>query len=158
MQLKQKVKLDYIWLDGYETKNIRNKTKYMDLDIIEVDSEGKPSLKKPETVLRLIPEWSFDGSSTKQADGECSDLVLRPVRIVRNPIEQYKINSFIVLCEVVNPDGTPHESNSRYNLIRTISETNQKHMMFGIEQDYTLMKRKGTPLGRTDNQKKQGKY
>tara|TARA_R100001163_G_scaffold65831_1_gene65409 strand:+ start:6015 stop:7109 length:1095 start_codon:yes stop_codon:yes gene_type:complete len=158
MNTTQKVKLDYVWLDGYETKNIRNKTKYMSLDILEVDTDGRPSMKSPEKVLSLLPDWSFDGSSTKQAVGNNSDLVLRPVRVVRNPIEQFKINAFIVLCEVLNPDGSPHESNTRHDLIRSISETNQKEMMFGIEQEYTFINREGSPLGWPDNPEEQGKY
>lgn len=30
-----------------------------------------------------FPEWSFDGSSTGQADGNKSDCILRPVFVVR---------------------------------------------------------------------------
>ena len=50
-----KSKLEYIWLDGYfPTQNMRSKTK------IESDFSGK---------LEDCPIWSFDGSSTKQAEG-----------------------------------------------------------------------------------------
>ena len=55
-----KLKLEYIWLDGYEpVANLRSKTKIVDGD--------------PETfTLADCPMWGFDGSSTQQADG--SDL------------------------------------------------------------------------------------
>ena len=50
-----KSKLEYIWLDGYTpTHNMRSKTKVME------DFSGK---------LEDCPIWAFDGSSTKQAEG-----------------------------------------------------------------------------------------
>ena len=53
-------KYEYIWLDGYEPEaNLRSKVKVTD---------GEP------------PEWSFDGSSTLQAEGGSSDCILLPVQ------------------------------------------------------------------------------
>ena len=50
-----KSKLEYIWLDGYKpTQSLRSKTR------VESDFSGK---------LEDCPMWSFDGSSTEQADG-----------------------------------------------------------------------------------------
>ena len=47
-------KLEYVWLDGYETPNVRSKTKVFK--------------NNSETVsLDECKDWSFDGSSTKQA-------------------------------------------------------------------------------------------
>jgi hypothetical protein len=58
---------EYIWLDGTEpTPMMRSKTKVL-------DPEEQP------------PTWGFDGSSTKQAEGESSDCVLKPTTIVRDP-------------------------------------------------------------------------
>ena len=82
--------------------------------------------------------WSFDGSSTKQADGNKSDCVLKPVRVIRDP---QRPKSFLVMCEVLNSDGSPHESNSRSN-IKNDSEDN----WFGFEQEYTIMKN-DKPIG-----------
>ena len=54
-----KSKLEYLWLDGYKpTQSLRGKTK-----IVE-DFSGK---------LEDCPMWSFDGSSTRQAEGGSSD-------------------------------------------------------------------------------------
>ena len=62
-----KSKLEYIWLDGYKpTQNMRGKTK-----VIE-NFSGK---------LEDCPIWSFDGSSTLQAEGGSSDCLLKPVAI-----------------------------------------------------------------------------
>ncbi|WP_036379384.1 glutamine synthetase beta-grasp domain-containing protein [Muricauda sp. MAR_2010_75] len=112
-----KSKLEYLWLDGYEpTANIRSKTR------IEEDFSGK---------LEDCPLWSFDGSSTKQAEGGSSDCLLKPVAIYPDPARK---NGFLVMTEVMNPDGTPHESNSR----ATIDDENDD-FWFGFEQEYFIM-------------------
>ena len=56
------------------------------------------------------PEWSFDGSSTQQAEGNSSDCILKPVSIYPDPTRE---NGFLVVTEVLNSDGTSHVSNSR---------------------------------------------
>ena len=91
-----KAKLEYIWLDGYSpTQNMRSKTKVID------DFDG---------TLDSCPIWAFDGSSTKQAEGNSSDCLLKPVAIFPDP---NRINGYLVMTEVLNADGTPHESNAR---------------------------------------------
>ena len=48
-------KFEYIWLDGYNPEpNLRSKTKVIN-EIIEDYNN--------------LPEWNYDGSSTRQADG-----------------------------------------------------------------------------------------
>ena len=135
-----KAKLEYIWLDGYApTQNMRSKTK------IEENFSGK---------LEDCPMWSFDGSSTKQADGSSSDCVLKPVAIYPDP---QRINGYLVMTEVMNADSTPHVSNSR----ATIDEENDEDFWFGFEQEYFIMDvRTELPLGfpRGGYPKPQGMY
>nr|WP_321411466.1 glutamine synthetase beta-grasp domain-containing protein [uncultured Allomuricauda sp.] len=121
-----KSKLEYLWLDGYEpTANIRSKTR------IEEDFSGK---------LEDCPMWSFDGSSTKQAEGGSSDCLLKPVAIYPDPARK---DGYLVMTEVMNADGTPHESNSR----ATIDDENDD-FWFGFEQEYFIMDTAtGLPLG-----------
>ncbi|MCF8716190.1 glutamine synthetase beta-grasp domain-containing protein [Joostella atrarenae] len=122
-----KAKLEYIWLDGYfPTQNMRSKTK------IEDDFSGK---------LEDCPIWSFDGSSTKQAQaGKGSDCLLKPVAIFPDPARK---NGYLVMAEVFNADGTPHETNSR----ATIDDENDD-FWFGFEQEYFIMDAKTQlPLG-----------
>ncbi|MDF0706510.1 glutamine synthetase beta-grasp domain-containing protein [Flagellimonas okinawensis] len=112
-----KSKLEYLWLDGYEpTANIRSKTR------IEEDFSGK---------LEDCPMWSFDGSSTKQAEGGSSDCLLKPVAIYPDPARR---NGYLVMTEVLNPDGTPHESNSRATI-----DDEDDDFWFGFEQEYFIM-------------------
>ena len=133
-------KLEYVWLDGYMPEpNLRSKVKVCDLDSWSVET---------------LPEWSFDGSSTKQAEGHFSDCILKPVRVYENPLNKGTIRSLFVLCEVMNPDGTPHETNTRAKIGKE-----QEDLWFGFEQEYTIMK-DGRPLGFPDNgyPEPQGKY
>ena len=134
-----KVKFEYIWLDGYKPEaKLRSKTK-----IIKVDE------KKEYVNLQDCPVWSFDGSSTKQAEGSNSDCVLQPVRLIRDP---QRPQGYLVMCEVYNADGTPHPTNSR----QTISN-NDTDWWFGFEQEYFIYK-DGKPYGWTDSMKPQGQY
>lgn len=111
-----KAKLEYIWLDGYKpTQSLRSKTK------IEEDFSGK---------LEDCGFWSFDGSSTEQASGGSSDCLLKPVFICPDPQRK---NGYLVMCEVLNADGTAHESNGRATI-----EDDDNDFWFGFEQEYFL--------------------
>ncbi|MEZ0538883.1 glutamine synthetase beta-grasp domain-containing protein [Fibrella arboris] len=111
-----KSKLEYIWLDGYKpTQSLRSKTK------IEDDFSGK---------LEDCSMWSFDGSSTEQASGGSSDCLLKPVYICADPQRK---NGFLVMCEVLNADGTPHPTNGRATI-----EDDDNDFWFGFEQEYFL--------------------
>lgn len=119
-------KLEYIWLDGnIPTQKMRSKTK------VVRNFDGK---------LESCPMWSFDGSSTNQAEGGSSDLLLKPVFICEDPSRR---DGFLVMTEVLNADGTPHETNGR----ATIDDDDQD-FWFGFEQEYVLWNiDTHTPLG-----------
>ena len=123
-----KIKLEYIWLDGYTpTQNLRSKTK------VEEHENFQGTLEE-------IGNWNFDGSSTKQATGSSSDCILKPVAIYKDPT---RMNGYIVMNEVLNADGTPHTSNAR----ATINDSDND-FWFGFEQEYFIMDTEtGLPLG-----------
>ena len=50
----------------------------------------------------------FDGSSTQQADGSDSDCMLKPVAIYPDGARH---NGFLIMSEVMLPNGDPHPSN-----------------------------------------------
>lgn len=115
--MMDKAKLEYIWLDGYEpTQNMRSKT--MVRDNFSGDLED-------------CPQWMFDGSSTRQAEGGASDCLLEPVAIFPDP---QRINGYLVMCEVLNADGTPHSSNARSTI-----DDDDADFWFGYEQEYFIM-------------------
>ena len=115
--MSDKAKLEYIWLDGFEpTQSMRSKT------MIRSDFGG---------TVAECPMWSFDGSSTLQADGGDSDCLLKPVAIYPDPD---RINGYLVMCEVLNADGSPHRTNGR----ATINDDDDD-FWFGFEQELSLI-------------------
>ena len=128
---------EYIWIDGAKpTRKLRSKARIVNLP-------NDRSLN-PED----FPDWGFDGSSTYQAEGSHSDLTLKPVNVVVDPLCDG--GNYLVMCEVMNPDGKPHESNTRARLRQVLdSGAKKEDPWFGIEQEYTLFKGR-TPLGWPD--------
>ena len=116
-------KLEYVWLDGYLPEpNLRSKTKIVD---------------KAPTSVADCALWGFDGSSTQQAEGKSSDCVLKPVALYPDSTRK---NGFLVLCEVMMPDLTPHPSNFR----ATVEDSSD--LWIGFEQEYFFYEN-GRPLG-----------
>jgi len=119
-----KYKLEYIWLDGKKPiPELRGKTTIKDFE-------------KPPTLADL-PLWGFDGSSTMQAEGHSSDCILKPVALYPDGARK---SGYIVLAEVMLPDGKPHPSNMR------ATAADDPDLWFGFEQEYFLYK-DGRPLG-----------
>lgn len=66
---------------------------------------------EPPKDVSELPVWNFDGSSTGQAPGHDSEVLLKPVRIFPDPFRGAP--HLIVLCECMLPDMTPHPGNTR---------------------------------------------
>jgi len=117
---------EYIWIDGSEpTQKLRSKTKIV------------PDGQEP-------PIWGFDGSSTNQAPGNESDCVLRPVKIIPDPIRGG--DDVLVLAEVLTVDLEPHPTNTRAACVEVAEKYASHDPWFGIEQEYTFFK-DGRPYG-----------
>ena len=144
------VRLEYVWLDGHSPKNTRSKVRFE-----EWLMDSQSGQMNREAVLERIPEWNFDGSSTRQAKTKDSDVVLKPVRVYHNPLEQTEMASFLVLCETFNPDGTPHQSNTRFDLRTLLDEVDDEDMWFAVEQEYTFLDNDNLPVN-WNADKKQG--
>ena len=124
------IKAEYIWVDGTKpTQTLRSKTKVLPSGTTE------------------MPQWSFDGSSTNQAEGHASDCLLEPVFVCPDPLRG--AGDKLVLCEVLNVDGTPHATNRRAPLREVVERHKNQEPWFGIEQEYTLFQG-GRPLGWPD--------
>ncbi|CDH60326.1 glutamine synthetase [Lichtheimia corymbifera JMRC:FSU:9682] len=122
MQLDQhgNIQVEYIWIDGYN--QLRSKTRTVHTI--------------PKSVHDL-PEWNYDGSSTGQAEGHDSDILLLPVTMYPDPFRQG--DNKLVLCETFNPDGSPHPTNYRHACKKVMTTFADQHPWFGIEQEYMLM-------------------
>ncbi len=120
---------EYLWIDGTQpTPEIRSKTK------IFADGE-EPDI------------WGYDGSSTNQATGDNSDVVLQPVFQCHDPIRGG--DNLLVLCETFLTDlETPHPSNTRAVARAAFDTYGDQDPWFGLEQEYTMIDpHNGWPAG-----------
>ena len=124
--------LEYIWLDGYQPEpSLRSKIKVTNDD--------------------SAPNWSFDGSSTQQAEGGSSDCILIPVQTYKGPL----FSDSLIMCEVQNGDHEVHPSNTRAAAASIVSD----EWWFGFEQEYFFTGDSGEPLGWEDGTPRpQGDY
>lgn len=127
----KKVQVTYLWIDG-TGENIRLKDRVVN---------GAPKSADD------LPKWSYDGSSTYQALGGNSDIILYPRMMYRDPFKAGK-HDVIVMCDTYKPDGSPCDTNHRHALQASVDKTKEHEPWFGIEQEYTLLDMDGRPFGK----------
>ena len=134
---------EYIWIDGNQpTANLRAKTKVLTDPSIPLSTSF---VNVDDIPISFFPDWGADGSSTNQAEGDNSDIVLRPVRAIRDP---YRSGHYLVLCEVFAGNGDIHSTNHRSELRRVLDAgAAAKEPYFGFEQEYTYLRTDGSPFG-----------
>lgn len=112
---------EYVWADA--AGSLRSKTKV---------------LNKPVNSVKDLTVWSFDGSSTGQAEGFNSDVFLAPRRIYRDPFRGE--NHIMVFCDCYDDvDLTiPNKANSRHLLANVSEKAANVEPLVGIEQEYVL--------------------
>ena len=124
---------EYIWLD--HKNGFRTKTK----------------VTKERQELHHNPGfWNFDGSSTEQANGNDSEVYIKPVRMYKDPFRKNLENTYLVLCDTWLPNGNPHPDNTREKakLVFENKFVKQEDTMFGIEQEFFFTNRHDKlPLG-----------
>ncbi|EDQ88804.1 uncharacterized protein MONBRDRAFT_32625 [Monosiga brevicollis MX1] len=140
---------EYIWIGG-NGRDLRCKTKVLD--------------KMPKSVDDL-PIWNYDGSSTGQAPGHDSEVLIKPVAMYKDPFRGG--NNILVLTATYTPndDGSMRPLTVVEDLasVNGVSGNNtrdaaaaifadpkvaEQELWYGIEQEYTLFEAdKVTPLG-----------
>ena len=130
-----KVICEYVWIGG--ANELRSKARVVDFQV---------SQDTPQLTLADIPVWNYDGSSTGQARGTDSEVMLHPVAMFRDPFRG-GANSFLVLCETRRPNGYPL-SNSNRKWAKSVFERGMEHEpWYGIEQEYFIIDPKtGRPV------------
>jgi glutamine synthetase len=125
--------LEYIWLDS--NNNFRSKVKV----------ESQPVCCE-YPVLCNLETWNYDGSSTGQATGHNSEVFIKPYMILED-FNNINAKYFFVFCECLNPDGTPHKTNTRRKAVEFFSKEEVKDLepLFGIEQEFFVFK-DGKPI------------
>jgi len=139
----------YIWVSGKNSHHdIRGKDRTVLLSTEELAMTPQQLLE-----AKKFPEWNFDGSSTDQAKGIDTEIIVRPVAAFLSSLPQHTENVpwYVVLCECFLPSGEPTADNTRY-IARTVFEadTADNKPWFGMEQEYVLTKN-NWPLGWPSN-------
>lgn len=147
-----KILAEYIWLCGANTHHdIRGKVRFLN-----VEAAPQPAvLNKDVAALRAVfPEWSFDGSSTGQAKGLNTEIIVRAVRAFRHPYpSSTTFSSYVVLCECFDPTGVqPTSDNTRTIADKVFKQALGEEPWFAFEQEYVIMDRKtGRPYQWPEN-------
>ena len=134
-----KQRAEYIWLDS--NNKFRSKTKtFLNKNILDP------------------PTWTYDGSSTGQAEGKDSEVILVPVKMCRDPFRKSQHN-MLILCDIILPGETKSKSN-RQKAKLLCDKYKDKSPQFAFEQEYTFLNRDRTPLGFQKDEKTlpQGPY
>ncbi len=120
--------VEYIWLGG--NKELRSKTKVF----------------QGTFCLENLPEWNYDGSSTGQAIGSDSEIILKPRAVYKCPFRGD--GNYIVMCDTYNRDGTPTDTNKRVEAVERFNKKLEEEPWYGIEQEYFIINPDtGKPLG-----------
>ena len=102
---------EYIWFD--DNHQFRSKTRTFVTQFMA-----------SETGNISWPEWNYDGSSTAQAEGNYSEVILKPVRVVRDPFRTNEDFDFLLN---ISEDGWfgetigPHQ-HFAHSIFRSIEE------------------------------------
>ncbi|GBG72739.1 hypothetical protein CBR_g12306 [Chara braunii] len=112
-----------------------------------LDLRSKPrTLPGPVKSVSELPKWNYDGSSTGQAPGEDSEVILYPQAIFRDPFRGG--DNILVMCDCYTPQGEPIPTNTRYAANKLFQQALDAQPWFGLEQEYTLLEKEHKwPLG-----------
>ena len=135
--------LEYIWLDAYG--KARSKTKVIN-----------NILTTTKLKLDMLPIWNYDGSSTGQASGNNSEVLIKPCCFCIDPFRRNEGN-YLVLCDTYNKDLTPHLTNTRFSANELFNKYKELKPMYGLEQEFFISKN-GVPIGITNNSPEQKNY
>lgn len=118
--------IEYVWLGG--NNELRSKTRVL-----------LPGCAFAlNSIVEMLPEWNYDGSSTYQADGVDSEVIIKPRALFKDPFRGNPSYNFMVLCDTYKPDGTPLTNNHRVKAVELFNQKVEEEPWFGIEQEYYL--------------------
>jgi len=131
---------EYVFIDGFG--KTRSKTRIINGKIY--------SGQEARGLIFSIDIWNVDGSSTGQSVTGNSDVILVPRCTFNDPFNTStsEVKYYLVMCEVLNSDGSPHVSNNRAKLFSVMSRLGEQCLMenepwFGIEQEYAILQNNG---------------
>ena len=142
--------LEYIWTGGKD--EFRSKSKIMKK--VDMGTISEWNQMNRCVGVENIPEWNYDGSSTEQAFGLDTEVILVPVKVIKSPFVIEHCTSYLVLCETFRYDGVNRVPLFERAEAKKIFDVNPDlNPWFGLEQEY-FMVGEGIP----NNQSSQGPY
>jgi len=124
-----KVQCEYLWLDA--DGDVRSKCRTVEAN---------------QASLEQLPDWNYDGSSTGQAPGDDSEVIIKPRAVFKDPFRGG--DNILVLTDTYTPAGEPLPTNKRVAAADAFASKTDEEPWFGLEQEYTLFNLdKITPLG-----------
>ena len=116
----KKIIAEYVWIGG--NNELRSKARTLDDQLWLVSN---------------LPEWNYDGSSTLQAEGHDSEVIIKPCAVYKCPFR--KGDNILVMCDTYKPDGTPIFNNHRNNANKLFNKKLDEKPWYGIEQEFFLI-------------------
>ena len=113
--------LEYVWIGGNQELRSKIRVYYNAID----------------NDIQNVPRWNYDGSSTGQASGDDSEVILVPRKLYPNPFLGY--GSYLVLCDTYTPLGVSTTTNTRQFALERFQQSPEQEPWFGLEQEYFLI-------------------
>ena len=138
---------EYVWLG-----------KNPDIEGMDVRSKTKVLQAREEP-----PMWNYDGSSTEQAPGGDSEVIIKPVKTYPDPFRNPE-KDILVLCDTykMNPETaelTPLKDNARPACKAIMDAAASETPRFGLEQEFFLIDcETNYPVGFTTKDDPQGNF
>merc|ERR1719502_2493145 len=137
VNMAEKVELDNTVLDRYMSLPVSGKVQ---AEYLFIDADGDVRSKcrtvdAAKATVDQLPDWNYDGSSTNQAPGEDSEVIIKPRAIYKDPFRGG--DNILVLTDTYTPAGEPLPTNSRVAAVEAFGDCADKPW-FGLEQEYTL--------------------
>jgi glutamine synthetase len=144
------ISIEYIWIDAIG--NLRSKCRTIGTDylinsnIVDIIScnVNKDLILTGEDgqLLRESLLWNYDGSSTGQAEGHDSEIIIKPVYICPNAWKNTKLSSdryYLALCDTYNKNDELLSNNYYNRVIHNIRGNEKYEFLFSFEQEFFIM-------------------
>ena len=125
---------EYIWVDG--NGNIRSKSRTLNTSCSEQEARDGTAMKRIMDV-QTYKNWNYDGSSTGDAVGSNSEIIIKPVAVYMDPFR--KPPNVLVLCECYIPGGQEMLGNTRKKAVEIFNKYGVEEPWYGLEQEFFIM-------------------
>lgn len=110
--------IEYVWIGG--NGELRSKTKVVNTSPRSIED---------------VSSWNYDGSSTAQADGSDSEVIIKPGALFNHPF----LPGHLVMCDTYKPTGEPLDNSHRKWANDLFNSAPEQEPWFGLEQEYFLI-------------------